>query len=389
MDLNRNLPRIDGSRFAMVPRSDIPRSRFQFDYSVKTAFQAGLLIPIDWNEVLPGDVWDVDVTVFARTSTPVQPWMDRLTLETFFFFVPNRLVWDNWVRMMGERPNPGDSIDYEIPQLVSPAGGFPVNTIYDYFGLPTAGQVTAGQTVSVNALPLRMYGLIWDDWFRDQNLQNSTRNGWGWTKGDGPDTTVAHTLMARNKRPDYFTTCLPWPLKGGVEVTMPMAGTAPITGIAVPTGNDPVDGNPASSLGTTGGAVSGWAGYWQSSGANIVFQANGTGAGSTPQIFADLTTATGATINMLRLAFATQGFLERDARGGTRYVESLLNHFGVSPEDVRLQRPEYIGGGKTDIQTQAIPQTSATAGGGYLGQLGAAATAADRHSYRYSATEHG
>lgn len=385
MDLNARLPRLDASRFAMIPRSDIPRSSFLTTHSRKSTFDAGYLVPILVKEVLPADSFHGELTLFLRLQTLLYPLMDAMTAETFFFFVPNRLVWENWRKFMGERKNPADSIDYTIPQLVSTVGGYAVGSIFDHMGLPTAGGPLGANSISHNVMPLRAYQLIYDEWFRDQNHQNVSLQ----SIGNGPDTITWFTLLRRNKRPDYFTTALPWPLKGGVEVTLPLSGNAPVTGIAVPTGNDPVDGNPASSLGTTGGAVSGWAGYWQSSGANIVFKASGSTAGSNPQIYADLEQATGATINALRLAFMTQAFLEKDARGGTRYTEMLRARFGVQPQDTRLQRPEYIGGGRTPIQTQAIPQTSATSGSNMLGQLSAQATSADRHSFTYNATEHG
>lgn len=391
MDLNKRMPRIDPSRFSMVPRQDIPRSTFVTTHSHKTTFQSSYLVPIHVDEVLPGDVHQGQVTIFARLATPLFPIMDHLELETFFFFVPNRLLWDNWRKMMGERDNPGDSISYTVPITSSPAGGFALTSVYDYMGLPTvgtgAGALLGTDVIQCNVLPLRAYNLIWNEWFRDQNLQGQVY----FTRGDGPDTSTNYALLRRNKKPDYFTSALPWPLKGGAEVPLPLGGTANVKGIGISsTQSVTATGVPPGTTIETGGTnATGWAGYYSTAGATFFMRAAGTSAGSAPQIVADLSTATGMTINAIRLAFQTQRLLERDARSGTRYTELLRSHFGVTPEDQRLQRPEYIGGGRTTVQTQAIPQTSATSGSNVLGQLGAAATATDQHSFSYSATEHG
>lgn len=389
MNLNRSMPRVDTSRFSMIPRADVPRSTFVTTHTVKTTFDTGYLVPIHVDEVLPGDVHQGTVTIFARVATPLFPLMDGLELETFFFFVANRLLWDNWKKMMGERKNPADSISFLTPQIVSPNSGFNVGGIYDYMFLPTVGQVTAGLNVEVSALPLRAYNFIWNEWFRDQNLQNSLT----FITADSGDVWTDYALQKRNKKADYFTSALPWPLKGGVDISLPLSGNAPVTGIAhAQAGAAPTAGSPANSRDTLGSFVTGWAGYWDTAAGGMMFRAAATGADKAPAIYADLSSATGATINALRLAVQTQRLLERDARSGTRYTELLRAHFGVEPEDVRLQRPEYIGGGRTQINTQAIPQTSATSitgSGTPLGALGAAATASDQHSFSYTATEHG
>ena len=393
MDLNSRLPRVNASRFSMVPRADIPRSTFVTEHSHKTTFDAGYLVPILVDEVLPADVHQGNVTIFARLNTLLFPIMDRVELETFFFFVPNRLLWTNWRKFMGERANPGDSISFTVPQFQVANGIISPATLQDYMGIPAG----AGTYVNdpVNALPFRAYYSVFNEWFRDQNLQNSLTL----PTGDGPDAAGTYVLQKRNKKHDYFTAALPWPLKGGIEVVMPLSGNAPVMGIAANTAATPTAGTPTAketgpTPGSSGPAASGWTGYWSTATAGALYvrsnQSGGTSA--TPQIYADLSLATGATVNALRLAVATQRLLERDARSGTRYTELLLAHFGVNPEDARLQRPEYIGGGRTSFQTQAIPQTSATGltgGTTPLGGLGAQAITSDQHSYTYHATEHG
>nr|AOV86347.1 putative capsid VP1 [uncultured virus] len=371
----------------MVPRAEVPRSTFVTRHSRKVTFDGGFLIPFFVDEILPGDVHKGRVTIFARLATMLFPLMDNVTLETFFFFVPNRLLWSNWVRMMGEQTSPGDTIAYTTPQIVSPAGGFAVGGIFDYFGLPTVGQVTAGQTVTVNALPLRAYRLIYHEWFRDQDIDGGQLP----TSGDGPDVHTSYSVFRRRKRHDYFTSCRPWPLKGGVEVPLPISGQATVRGIGMLTAGTPTAGSPVGDE-APGTPISGWSAYYAGGSANVVFRATAPAASADPLIYADLSTATGATLNALRLAIATQRLLEMDARGGTRYVEILYNQWGVDPEDWRLQRPEYVGGGRSSIQTSAIPQSSATnltGGSTALGTLAATGTFADQHEFSLYAREHG
>ena len=174
--------------------------------------------------MLPGDTFNVSMTAFARLATPIYPVMDNLYLDSFFFFVPNRLVWQNWKVFMGEQNNPSDGTSYVVPKVQSPASGWPIGSIGDYFGLPTVGMVNAGQSVSTNVLPLRAYNLIWNQWFRDENLQNSASSLFG----DGPDSAVQYNLLRRGKRHDYFTSALPWPQKGGTSVTIPLGSSAPV-----------------------------------------------------------------------------------------------------------------------------------------------------------------
>lgn len=360
---------------AMIARPDIPRSNFSGSFSTKFTFDAGLLIPFHVEEVYPGDHFKLNFTPFVRTSTPLFPIMDSQRIDIHCFFVPYRLVWTNWVRLQGEQINPGDSVAFSVPQCTSTGNGFAVCSVGDYLGLPTIGQAAA--SLSVSALPFKAYNLIYNLWYRDENLVNAVSVT---PTSDATTTESAYGIRRRAKSHDYFTSCLPWPQKFTAPVIQ-----SPVVGVGRDVLNPPVGaatavyGTPSSSVPT---GIYNYPNGYSTAGGDFLIGASALGV---PEIFAQ------TDVNLFRQAMQVQVFLERMARGGTRYTEITENIFGVRNPDARLQRPEFIGGGSTPLQFTPIAQTAPTTSGSPLGvgALGAAGTAVGGVKASYAATEHG
>lgn len=374
---------INQGHFSKVPsRVAAPRSSFDRSFSHRTTVSAGYIYPIFAQPMLPGDTVNLFMNAIARLATPIYPYFDNLYMDIHWIFAPNRLVWDNWERFQGAQDDPDDTTDYEVPSLdaTTHAAGFPELSIYDYLGLPTK-RATFLQADMPISLPLRSYYKIWNDWYRDQNYQDSLV----FSKGDGPDTT-AFALQRRNRRKDYFTSGLPWPQKGPA-VQIPIANTAPV----ISTGEAPQFVGFSS-------AATGILGFGNSPNRLQMNPPNtGTLTNNEDLIFGDptglevdLTDSTATTVNEIRQSFVLQQMLELDARGGTRYVEILLARFGVTVADYRLQRTEYLGGQTLDINVSPIAQSSASLEDeNPQGNLAAYALARGRSGITHSFVEHG
>lgn len=390
--------RVRGHRFSDAPAMYMKRTKFDRSHVYKTTFNSGKLIPVFVDEVLPGDTTRMSVNYFARLATPIKPIMDNIYLDWFFFFVPNRLVWEHWQNFCFEREDLEDSTDYVIPTVAATGNSDNayIGSLWDYFGLPVN---TSGDLSGISALPFRGVYLIWNEWFRDENLQKSVKIQKGdtnevlnsarsseqpsWVFTSGTNIVPGLACPPRCKRHDYFTSALPWTQKGpGVEISLgssaPVLSTKSVsTNYLSPnidySGSVGINSGHMSIINPKGGSVT-----------NIGMNLNDFG------LYADLSTATAYTINSLRTAFQMQKFYERLARGGSRYTEVLRSFFGVVSPDARLQRPEFLGSFTKMVNVNPIAQTSATDNTSPQGNLSAyGVTAAKFHGFTKSFVEHG
>lgn len=409
--MNRNFD----SHFAVNPTNiDIQRSRMDRSSTHKTTMNTGNLVPIFIDEVLPGDTFEMTTSAVVRMTTPIFPVMDNAYMDFYYFFVPNRLVWDHWKEFNGENTKSAweQITEYQIPQLRAPSGGWHKGDVADYFGIPTEVSGSSGYDFTVNALPFRAYALIWNEWFRDQNVMDPVlidtgdSTAQGVSGGTGTQNSVLGGKLLPVAKPfDYFTGALPQPQKGPA-VLLPLGDQAPVltSSINPLTGNFNDPQNPLVFKPVPSGApfVNGPLSFSTTplgvlGNGYTVQVSNGTNpAGSTTQniapvnLYADLSTATASTVNELRMAFQIQRLLERDARGGTRYTEIIRSHFSVVSPDARLQRPEYLGGDRVPINVDQVVQTSSTDSTSPQGNVAAySLTGNVAKNFTKSFTEHG
>jgi hypothetical protein len=395
------------TRFALNPTNlDISRSKFNRNHSLKTSFNVGDVVPFYVDEVLPGDTFQLKTSLVARMQTLITPMMDNIYLDTYFFFVPNRLTWNHWKEFNGENTQSAwyPSVEYSVPQLTAPAtDGWSIGTLADYFGIPTGVP-----NLSVNALPFRAYALIMNEWFRDENLSDPLSVPVDDATVVGVNTGNYITDVAKGGLPfkaakyhDYFTSCLPAPQKGP-DVTIPVAdiGNAPVVPLSSNVPTSLFTGQAYNAVRPDGSSFSGSGtygiGFNLADGSQVDFGGSTAGIPTNRTVISNLWavqsgSAAAATINQLRMAFQIQKLYERDARGGTRYIEILKSHFGVTSPDARLQRPEYLGGNRIPININQVVQSSATASEGTpLGDTAAFSLTTDTHGdFIKSFVEHG
>lgn len=395
-------------RFSQVPQAKISRSRFDRSSSIKTTFNAGDLIPFYVDEVLPGDTFTIDTAKVVRMQTPLTPVMDNIYLDTYYFFVPNRLVWKHWINLMGENTESAwiPDTQYSVPQVTAPSGGWSVGTVADYMGIPTGVEY-----LSVNAMPFRAYALIVNEWFRDENLQDPLNisledatqvgsNGANYIT----DCSLGGKPFVAGKLHDYFTSCLPSPQKGP-DVSIPLLqDNIPVRALSkmIPDydsigsriafyGDGVPDGTRTLAPLLTRG-IDEQANIWVPMGYSNGPKQTGTFEGyvQPANLWADTSKLAMASINSLRLAFQTQKYFEKLARGGSRYIESIKVNFDVTNPDYRLQRPEYLGGNRIPITINQVIQQSESTSKSPQGATTGQSLTTDKHSdFTKSFTEHG